>query len=389
MTTALTEPLPKTTPRPGSATSSPPDRRLRVAHVSMTLQTGGLERLLVDMARYHDAERYQPEFYALDAIGPPADDIRRYGCPAHSARLNVIGKRGVIKLLERRFRRHQIDIVHTHNTYAHYFGTFAARRAGVPIVVNSQHGRGCGVGWKLAVRFVIANRFADRVVGVSDDSARACRRIDPLSTGKITRQWNGIDVERFDLRGPKQVPTAITVSRLSPEKDLATLLNAVAIVVQEIPEFQLRIVGNGPERQRLEALTDQLQLREHVTFLGERSDVPDQLALAGFYVASSLTEGISLTLLEAHAVGLPIVATSVGGNPEIVVENETGRLVPPRQPETLASAIIDMCRRPDRWREMGRRGRQRVEDSFDVRKTVTGYESIYADLWARRATPRT
>lgn len=228
-----------------------------------------------------------------------------------------------------------------------------------------------------------------RVVGVSDDSARACRRIDPLSSGKITRQWNGIDVERFDLRGPKQVPTAITVSRLSPEKDLATLLNAVAIVVQEIPEFQLRIVGNGPERQRLEALTDQLQLREHVTFLGERSDVPDQLALAGFYVASSLTEGISLTLLEAHAVGLPIVATSVGGNPEIVVENETGRLVPPRQPETLASAIIDMCRRPDRWRAMGQRGRQRVEDSFDVRKTVTGYESIYADLWARRATPRT
>ncbi|QDU38394.1 GDP-mannose-dependent alpha-(1-6)-phosphatidylinositol monomannoside mannosyltransferase [Maioricimonas rarisocia] len=363
-------------------------RRLRVAHVSMTLQTGGLERLLVDMARYHDANRFEPEFYALDTMGPPADDIRQYGCPAHSARLNLIGKRGVMRLLERLFKRHQIDIVHTHNTYAHYFGTFAARRAGVPIVVNSQHGRGCGIGWKLAVRFVVANRFADRVVGVSDDSALACRQIDPLSTGKITRQWNGIDVERFELRGPKQEPTAITVSRLSPEKDLATLLQAVATVVRDVPDFQLRIVGDGPERAGLESLTDQLQLRQHVTFLGERSDVPDQLANAGFYVASSLTEGISLTLLEAHAVGLPIVATSVGGNPEIVVENETGRLVPPREPETLARAIIQMCRQPERWSEMGRRGRQRVEDNFDVRKTVAGYESIYEDLWARRRSPK-
>lgn len=158
---------------------------------------------------------------------------------------------------------------------------------------------------------------------------------------------------------------------------------------RRFPSFSSASSATAPNASGLEALTDQLQLREHVTFLGERSDVPDQLALAGFYVASSLTEGISLTLLEAHAVGLPIVATSVGGNPEIVVENETGRLVPPRQPETLASAIIDMCRRPDRWRAMGQRGRQRVEDSFDVRKTVTGYESIYADLWARRATPRT
>src|SRR5690606_16438253 len=138
----------------------------------------------------------------------------------------------------------------------------------------------------------------------------------------------------------------ISVARLSPEKDFPTLLRAVQKVVYLYPDFRLKIVGDGEERTRLELLAKELEIDRNVQFLGERKDVPQLLQDAGFFVSSSKTEGISLTLLEAMAVGLPIVTTSVGGNPEIVVDGETGKLVPPRDPDALGTAIIEMLESP-------------------------------------------
>ncbi|MCA9021794.1 MAG: glycosyltransferase, partial [Planctomycetaceae bacterium] len=117
-----------------------------------------------------------------------------------------------------------------------------------------------------------------------------------------------------------------------------------------------------------------------VEFLGERSDVPQLLSQAGFYVSSSLTEGISLTLLEAMSVGLPIVATNVGGNPEIVQEPATGLLVPSANPDSLASAMIQMCQDQCQWAEMGQRARKRVEQHFNIRTMIKDYENLSHDL---------
>ena len=114
--------------------------------------------------------------------------------------------------------------------------------------------------------------------------------------------------------------------------------------------------------------------------MGERHDIPDLLAEAGFFVSSTRSEGLSLTLLEAMAVGLPIVTTSVGGIPEIVVEGQTGRLVPDNDPAALARAIVQMCDQRDAWTEMGRLGRQRVEEHFEIRTMIRSYEALYEKL---------
>lgn len=354
-----------------------------VCHVSMHLATGGLERLLVEFSRLHDRERYRPQFMALSDLGKPAEDIRTNGCEADSLRFGEVGKLAIVRALAKRLGDTDVRVVHTHNTYAHFYGTIASRLAGVPIVINSQHGRGCGPTWKHRMQFRIANRWTRRVVGVSEDAAELCRQEDPRSSGKIIRIWNGINVARFAYRerpvavGP---PIAISVARLSSEKDLSTLLDAVAIAVREVPDFQLQLVGDGPERGRLERQSRDLQLQGHVEFLGERSDVPELLNCAGFFVSSSRTEGISLTLLEASAVGLPIVATTVGGNPEIVEEGQTGRLVPSENPAALAEAIIQMCRNRGQWPEMGRLGRDRIEKQFEISRMVRAYESLYEEL---------
>jgi glycosyltransferase involved in cell wall biosynthesis len=170
----------------------------------------------------------------------------------------------------------------------------------------------------------------------------------------------------------------VTVARLSPEKDLANLLRAVALVVSKAPEFRLDIAGDGPCRTELQALAAELKLASQVRFLGEVRDIAKLLGQARLFVLPSQTEGISLTILEAMARGLPVLATNVGGTPEIVVSGTSGLLVPPRDPVALAEGILKLWDNGDVARQMGLAGRRRVEDHFDIRTMVATYEALYA-----------
>jgi len=346
------------------------------------LKTGGLERILADLARHHSPEVCQPTFIAIREVGRFADEIRGHGCVVHQ--LQPAGRIGQIREMARLFREEQIDIVHTHNTYPHLYASVAARWAGVPVVIQTRHGQRAGHGWKSRVSYRWAAHLVDRVVAVSEDAARLCVDVDGLPTRKVQRIWNGIDLDQFEYSGPATKPVAIAVARLSAEKDFPTLLRAMALASQQMPDLQLQIVGEGPERTKLESLTRELGLTSRVEFLGERRDVPELLKQAGFFVTASLTEGISLTLLEAMAVGLPVVATDVGGNPEIVEDNITGLLAPAGQPDALAAAMVNMARNSSSWPTMGRAGRDRVCEWFDVRRMAADYEALYVELMQSR-----
>jgi glycosyltransferase involved in cell wall biosynthesis len=377
------------TSRPANVDRSLRDR-IRICHVSMTLLTGGLERLLVEIGRHCNSDQFELQFVALDRIGQPAEDLRSLGWKVSS--LTTDGPQSKLLRAKRLFELLQsdgIDVVHSHNTLAHFYATTAAKWAGVPVVINTQHGRGCGASWKAKWQFRLANQFADQIVGVSEDATRLCQADDPMSARRMKPIWNGIDLGRFAFRGPADAAAAISVARLSPEKDFATLLRATRLVVREVPEFRVRIVGDGRERAALEQLARELELEKHVEFLGERHDVPCLLAEAGFFVSSSLSEGISLTLLEAMAVGLPIVATDVGGNPEIIESGRSGRLVQSGSPEMLAAAMLQMLADRDAWRTYGEFGRQRVERHFNIRHMVQQYEAMYCELLeAKRRRPK-
>lgn len=370
---AVAEPV--SIPKPPASVATKP---LRVCHVSLTLKTGGLERILADLARHHDRTACSPEFLAIREVGRFADEIRDAGGIVHQ--LKPASRWGQIGQMRRLFREQGFDIVHTHNTYPHLYASIAARLARVPVVVNTRHGQRAGHGWKSRTQFRWASLLVDRVIAVSDDAANLCIEVDGISPKKVQRIWNGIDLTDFAFAGPDTRPIAISVARLSAEKDFSTLLRAIPQVVSEVPTFRMKIVGDGPERERLTGLTRELGMTDSIEFLGEQTDVPSLLRGAGFFVSSSLTEGISLTLLEAMSVGLPIVATAVGGNPEIVLQNETGFLVPPMDSRRLADAIVKMCHEQHRWLEMGRVGRQRVVQNFDVHRMARDYERLYWEL---------
>ncbi len=380
-------PLTATDPMTSTPVRSTGGDRFRICHVSMTLLTGGLERLLVEFGRHHDASRFDLQFVSLAELGPPAEELRRMRFSVESVNLPGRGKLPALRSLRSLLQRDRVDIVHTHNTYAHFYGTVAASWAGVRHVINSQHGRGCGPRTKDKLLFRLANLKTSRVVGVSEDAAALCRGEDPWAASKTKVIWNGIDTSRFVYRGPAKAPVAISVARLSPEKDFPTLLKATAIVVRQVSDFKLMMIGNGAERAKLEALAKSLGIEPNVEFLGERSDVPELLAQAGFFVSSSKSEGISLTILEAMAVGLPVVTTRVGGNPEIVLEGQTGYLVPDQNPEALATAMLQMLAHRDQWPAMGELGRRRVEQQFEIRTMIRQYEELYTEVLGSRTRP--
>jgi glycosyltransferase involved in cell wall biosynthesis len=349
----------------------------------MHLKTGGLERLLVEFARRHSPERFRPIFVALQDLGPPAADIKALGLPVHTLDIASIGKRKALQKLRALLIEQQVSVVHTHNTYAHFYGACAALWAGAPVLINTQHGRGCGTGWRAKAQFALANLRANAVVGVSEDATRLCRQQDWLSRRMMRTIWNGIDTARFAYSGPRPAPIAIAVGRLSPEKDFANLLHATALAVRDVPDLRVRIVGDGQERSRLEDLSRSLGLSGHVEFLGERSDVHALLHDVGFYVSSSRTEGISLTLLEAMAAGLPVLATRVGGNAEVIEDGSSGRLVPAEDAAALAAGIVAMCHDRSDWTAMGHIGRTRIERNFDVNRMVRDYEQLYDECLGR------
>jgi glycosyltransferase involved in cell wall biosynthesis len=286
--------------------------------------------------------------------------------------------------LARLFARLGIDVVHTHDDRPNVHGAPAAWLAGAACI-HTRHSQGTRLSSRQILLVRAISALNDRFVCISRDSARHARR-QGITRRRLVCLHNGIDIQRFAFAGADPAGPAVIVARLAPEKDLATLLGAAALVAARLPDFRLEVAGDGPCRAELETLAAALGLGEHVRFLGPVRDVPALLGRARLFVLSSLTEGVSLTLLEAMARGLPVLATRVGGNVEVVAEGQTGLLVPPADPGSLAEALAGLWTDPQRCARMGEAGRRRVEQLFDVRRMVAAYESLYHQV-ARTRRP--
>lgn len=361
---------------------SPVPQRIRVLHVVSQLSVGGMEKLLLEFAGCADADSFALRFLSLGGGGPLAEELRDAGHPVAALEESSGLRPGLIFRLAGLFRRWGIDVVHTHNTRPLLYAGPAARLARVPVLLHTRHGQRYYASRRETAAFRWATRLANCVVCVSEDSARLSAE-EGVAAAKIRTVWNGIDVRRFSYRGPCPGGPAVMVGRLSPEKDVANLLEAVAIIAKRDPDLRVEIAGDGPCAEELRQRAIDLGLSEQVRFLGEVHDVPALLARASMFVLPSLTEGISLTLLEAMARGLPIVATRVGGNAEVVCDGKTGVLVPSRSPDQLAAAMLQLRGDPAAAERMARAGRERVERHFDARRMVDDYQNLYRELFSR------
>ena len=358
----------------------------RVLQVALSLQPGGTERLIIELARRLHGN-VPMAVCCLDHEGAWAHELCDRGI-----RVTALGRQpGFHPSLGRSVadaaRQHGATVIHAHHYSPYIYSALAKFIHPSLRVVFTEHGRlgDRGPSRKRRLANIVAGRFADRVFAVSQDVRQHLihEGFGPARVGVI---YNGIDIGpvpdpdtrarvRRALGVADDAIVVATVARLDPVKDLGTLIRATALASGGGP-LGLLIIGDGSGRSSLESIAAQETRSRRVRFMGHLEDARDWLAGCDVYANSSLTEGVSLTILEAMAAALPIVATRVGGTPEVV--NDTcARLVPPRDPTLLAEALRAVAVDRELRQTLGQAARQRVCDRFALDRMVAEYRQVY------------
>lgn len=378
-------------------------RRIRVLQFVNSFDIGGTERHVANLVECHDPERFEfhlacfiREGLFLAAAAGIADRLTQYPI----RRLYGLRTLRQQARFARDLRRHRIDVVHTYGFYPNCFALPPAWLAGVPVRIASI--RDIGAAWSPAQRRV--ERWACRLADVVMVNAVAVQErlvAEGHAADDIVVIPNGIDVERIeradgadiraDLGLPEGVPLVGAISRLEPIKGLEYLVEAAPRVLARAPETRFLIVGDiVPQeeyrayRQRLRERVAELDLEGRVLFTGFRDDVPEILDELAVSVLPSLTEGMPNAVLESMAAGVPVVASRVGGVPEIVDDGVTGLLVPAADPLALAEAILRVLDEPDLAGAMARRGRELVRERYSRQRMARDTENWYEGLLERR-----
>jgi glycosyltransferase involved in cell wall biosynthesis len=385
--------------RPDPAGGPTSQRSLRVLTVidEPVPDGGGAERLAALTTALLDRRRFVPHVCATREVDSVHPALVESGVPVlrleRTSRASLASWRPLVEFL----RRDRIDILHAHKFGSNLWASVLGRLAGVPVIVAHEHT------WSFAGdrkrqfldRHVIG-RFATVVLTVSEQDRERMISIEHLPADKVVHLPNGISplVESpgADVRGelgiPPSAPLVVSVSVLRAQKALDVLVRAAEIVHATLPGARFLIVGDGPERDPLAALVRQLGLEEIVHLAGHRSDVGDVLAASDIVASSSAFEGSPLALMESIGAGKPVVATRVGGVPEIVRDGVEGLLVPPGDPAALAAALVDLLRDPARRERMGAAGRERQRSEFDIHVMVERIGALYESLFSRTQRAR-
>ena len=370
-----------------------------VVHVAESAGWAGGERYLLALATEVDRKRFKLSVIVPDD-GPLVERLHALDVETCRVPLNdrLVSPRAFLALV-RALQRLRPVIVHSHGARSNVYARLAARYAGVPVVVSTVHNSLFDyevAGWRRAL-YVLAERItsplADRIVAVSQAIARDLVDRYRIEAGRTVVVHNGIDAWAFrptrdsaSLRAEMRVPrggrVVVMAGRMTPQKGWDVLFEAAARLSSVRDDLFWLLVGDGPLRPALTRRAGELGVR--ACFAGARADMADVLGCADVVVLASRSEGLPFTLLEAMALGKPVVATRVGGVPEVVEDGLSGRLVPPEDPAALASAVAAVLDAPDAV-AMGARGRARVQTAFTLDAMVRGIERVYATALHARA----
>jgi glycosyltransferase involved in cell wall biosynthesis len=357
---------------------------------------GGGQITLLSLAKGLDKDKFEI-LAASGGGGPLVDELGKLGVPHISIDIRKSSGPGAVVRIAAALRGAGIDLFHTHGGVAGLYGRLAAKKAGIPAVVHTLHGihylhyRNPLLKWAFIVLERRLSRFTDAVIFVSQADLRKGMKLRLAPAGKARLIRNGIDpagiIPGFDRAAKKSQlgsdgrPLVVAVSRLHRQKGLKYLLRAVPLIREEIPAVKVVIAGGGPLESKLASAMKRLRIGESATLLGERKDAREVLAAADVFVLPSLWEGLPYVLVEAAALGKPIVATDIDGVREVVRSGETGVLVPPRDPGGLAAALILLLRDRDLAGKLGERARRDIPSAFALERMVRETEALYLEAF--------
>ncbi len=369
---------------------------IRVAYIIWSLGLGGAEQVVIRLAAALDRRRFLPLIICLNEPGP-------YAPQAVSAGVEVIAlsKRGpvdpwLLVRLVRLLHVRRIDVVHTHLWGANLWGRLAALVARVPVIMATEHNVDT---WKRRYHFILDRWLARRtttLVAVSHQVRRFYEEDHRVGRGRWQVIYNGVAAPATLTRRrgvgyrvlgiPEDAPVVGLIGRLVPTKAPELFVEAVAIALRTLPALRGLIVGDGPVRPQTEAYVRERGLSERIIFTGRRDDVSELLAGMDVLAFSSEREGLSMAMLEGMAAGVPIVATRVGGTPELIESGATGVLVEPGSVEALAEAMATLLQDPARAETIRHAARERIITRFSLSAMVASHEQLYASGTPRART---
>jgi glycosyltransferase involved in cell wall biosynthesis len=364
---------------------------LKVVHVVLSLDCGGLERIVLDLVREGRSLGQRVAVICLERPGSLASDVEAAG-----AKVVCVHKRpglriGVIGQLNKVLNELRPEIVHSHQIGALIYAGPAARRVGIPGVVHTQHGRLYALRLRNRLMWRLAGSYATRFFCVSKDIAARILAFHVVPRHKLCVIPNGIEAQRFRERTdsevlrqalgiPQGAPIIGTVGRLTEIKHQDLLIRAFSRVRKESPDAHLLLVGDGPLMVELRDLTASLGLSKYTHFVGYQTQPERYLHLMDTFILPSRSEGMPLAVLEAWAAGIPVVASRVGGLPELINPGRNGLLFPPGDEVSLKESICKILADKDLARRLREAGCKRVDSEFSLTRMARGYHGHYLEV---------
>jgi len=351
---------------------------------------GGLEKVVVELCETMDKNVVNPSVVCLDRIGVLGSELMKKNIRVDLLKRNGALDLSLMKRLREYFSMNSIDIVHSHSGCMLY-SAFAGKLSKAKAVIHTDHGRHFPERWVVVVEELISSFIVNKIIAVSEGLKNYLIRKLHFPVKKIDIIPNGIDTAEFFAPAWKDEAVIIrketglndddyvigTIGRLTPVKNQALLIRAFASVAKGHNKCKLIIVGDGPELNNLKKLTTDLNLSGKVLFLGERKDIPQILSIFDIFVLPSLSEGTSITLLEALSSSIPVIASNVGGNPKIIIDGETGLLFESRHTAELAEKIQMLISDPPKAEIFTRKGREKIIENFSVNEMNKRYILLY------------
>lgn len=374
---------------------------VRVLHVTFDMGIGGTEQVIRELVTHLPASEFTHRVVCIDGrVGPIGEQLQQQGIDVEALKRASGFDRYMIASIKARIREYRIDIVHCHQYTPWVYGLLAALGTGARVVFT-EHGRFYPDRYRYKALLInpVMALLTNAIVAISSATRDALGRYEFIPKRKVQIVYNGIegwsaDLEqaarvRRELGIPSEDPVLGTIARLDPVKNQTMMLEAFAGVLNTHPNAWLLMVGDGPDRDRLEALAEQLDITGRVKFVGFKNQPIAYLSAMNGFLLSSHTEGTSMTLLEAMSLGIPTVATRVGGNPEIIDNERTGLLTPAGDAAAFQAAIVRLLDDPILAQSLSEAAIQRFKRDFSVQSMQASYAGLYRRILKRSAAAAT
>jgi glycosyltransferase involved in cell wall biosynthesis len=381
------------------STVSKPARKYKIAYLIDGLSMGGAERLMVPILKHLSRTDFDACVCALQSKdgNPMADEIRALGIPVDCLDIKYLRDLDALPRVIKYLKRTEADLVHTQLEVANIFGNISAKLLHLPSVCTIHVMPSLDVKTKTKlhqkVEWFSLRNFCDRVISVSEEARQHHLDISGASSDQVVTIYNGIDLSHFknidhhreqrDVRTEFGIPAdanlLTTVAVLRPPKGIQFMIRALPAILASSPNTYYLTVGNGAHQDALMEEVYKARVNERVLFAGMRKDVPRLLAASDVFVLPTLTEALPTVLAEAMAAKLPIIASRVGGIPEMVTDGQNGCLVEPEDIDGIAKACIHLLADPEKRAAMGAQGWETVQAKFNIERQVDQLKTLYLD----------